>query len=177
MIKAFASWLFWLRRIAAALAWASDNLVLNATATAGHATVFIHIQTRGRSVLAECWFDCVRLYNEAKSPSPGISCLDGGTLVSGPEFHPHVVCQGLIWETRTGDGELGHEEVVWQRQHAPVFLRVERKDVGSPLCGANSHFYSNCTGFTTFERTETKKRGFTLFLFPFSDLTPASQRS
>lgn len=38
--------------------------------------------------------------NEAKSPSPGVSCVDGGMLVFGPEFHPHVVCQGLIWETR-----------------------------------------------------------------------------
>ncbi len=34
--------------------------------------------------------------NEAKSPSPGISCLDGDMLVSELEFNPHMVCQGLF---------------------------------------------------------------------------------
>lgn len=35
----------------------------------------------------------------------------------GPEFNPHVVCPGLIWEKRTKNKELGLVETDWQSRH------------------------------------------------------------
>lgn len=138
--------------------------------------VFVHIQTLG-----EMFWGSVGLIawdsNEAKSPSPGISCLDGGTLVSGPEFNPHVVCQGLFWEGRTRDRELwGFFEPVWQSQCEKHILcpSIFKEEKEKTFCycwyAANWLFCTNCTGSTTLVLKGLRHKGnLALLLFPFTD--------
>lgn len=90
----------------------------------------------------------------------GFSCLDGGTLVSGLQFNPHVVCQGLIWERKTGERELGMKNQSQQSQHQRHFIcsSVFEKEKRLYLLLLKCH-YTNRTGITTLDLKGPTQKG------------------